>query len=71
MRQCAYSVTSSASVANVRAGLLQGLQLSACPTIVDFIGYLFTNIRQFKKLLLDKGVFGLFSKLSIFGCLVS
>jgi len=64
-----YSIKSSASVANGRAGFLQ--LLSACPTVVDFIGYLITDLSQFEKLLLDEGVFDLFSKGSIVCCLFS
>ena len=46
-------------------------QLSACPTIVDLIGYFFTDLCQFEKLLLDEEIFCFFCKLSIFGRLFS
>jgi hypothetical protein len=45
--------------------------LPACSSVVDVIRDLLTNLRQFEELLLDEGVFGLFSKLSIFDCLFS
>ena len=44
---------------------------SACPTIVDLVGYLFADRCQLEKFLLDEGVFCLFSKFSIFGRLFS
>jgi hypothetical protein len=45
--------------------------LSTCSPVVDIIRDLLTNLRQFKELLLDEGVFSLFSQLSIFDCLFS
>ena len=47
-------------------GLSLAVRLSACSTVIDVIGHVFTYFCQFEKFLFDKIVFGLLGELLIF-----
>ena len=46
------------------------MPLPACKTILDVVGDLFAHVCQVEQFFLDDGIFGLFGKLSIRGCLL-
>jgi len=66
--QCSSEIETTAGEAFSNSDV--GDELTACETVLDIVGDLFTHGRQLKHLIFDDRIVGLLSKLPILGCFI-